>query len=627
MKKVVLIVLLIIVGCLSTYGQNNKLYTPLTIQAAYEKGTRSIDGHPGNNYWVNSSDYKITINFDPITRKLNGSETIQYKNNSADSLNMIVFRLFENIYKKGNSRDWSIRPDAIGDGVCITKLVVNDLDLTSKIGTKDVTIYGTNLFVNLNAKISPKSIAAITVEWNYVIPAKSPLRMGQYDSTSYFIGYFYPQVSVYDDIDGWDTFNYDGIQEFYNDICNFEVTVNVPKNFVVWGTGLLNNAEEVLSENIYQKFLKAKKSEDVIGIITEDYLKNGNITSDNKINSWRFKADQVPDFAFALSDHYLWDGVKYYSDKDVFVSAAYKKENEGFKKVADLSKKSIAFFSTELPGVPFPYPSMTVFDGSGGMEYPMMVNEGVEASNWNGNVYVTSHEILHTYFPFYMGINERKYAWMDEGWAVMLPMDFQKSQTEGYDPEARNIKGYEKLAGVEHEVPLMTLTSNLKSAAYRQHAYGRSAVAYLMLENLIGEESFKTCLKEYIDRWNGKHPMPYDFFYTFEDVLKKDLSWFWKSWFFEPGYPDLGIKSAEYVNNELVVRIEKIGNLPTPLELTLKSDSGFEITKYEPLSIWKDGKTVYEIKLQTVEPITQLSLGSEHIPDANYSNNNYEIKK
>ncbi|MFH0734697.1 MAG: M1 family metallopeptidase [bacterium] len=630
MKKILLLFVFIFSVSFNIFAQTGKLYMPLDVKSSYDNGFRSYDGNSGKNYWVNSSNYKIQINFDPQLRIVEGKEQITYFNNSPDSLTQIVLRLYQDIYKKGNSRDWPINPDAVSNGTIISKIIVDGVNRTKELNTPEISNSATNITIKLNKKLPPLFSINLEFEWNFEIPKVNPIRMGLYDSTSFMIAYFYPQIAVYDDIDGWDIFDYSGIQEFYNDICNFEVEITVPKNFIVWATGVLQNPDELLNNPYLERLKIAHESTQIIKIIKPEDLAQKNFTKDKDFLTWKFNANNVPDFAFSLSDHFLWDGTTIVTDKrnnkKTFISAAYQKEGEDFTKVAEISKKSIEFFSNKIPGVPFPYPSLTVFNGGGGMEYPMMVNEGIEKDNWNGTVHVTSHEILHTYFPFYMGINERKYAWMDEGMAVMLPYQIQKEIAQGYEPEARNIINFEKSSGKEFEVPLMILTTNLKSKPYRMQAYIHSAAAYSVLQDIIGEDNFKKCLVEYINRWNGKHPIPYDFFNTFENVLDEDLTWFWKPWFFEQGYPDLRIENVQITGQEAIIKIAKIGNMPIPIMLTLKSLTGYEMKVYRSANVWKDNKNFIEIKVNIEQPINSVIIGNKNIPDVDKGNNEFTIK-
>lgn len=613
------------------FAQPYKYYMPLDVQKAYNKAARSYDGKPGKNYFINSADYEINVKLLPNEKKFSGNEVIYYYNNSNDTLNRLVIRLYQDILKSGAVRDWQTDPSLLHEGTKVSKLIIDDKDYTNLLEDGTISFYGTNLFIKLKNAILPKSKTKIEIEWSFPTPTTRLIRMGKYDEDTYFMAYFYPQIAVYDDIDGWDVNDYTGTQEFYNDINNYNVKIKVPKDFIVWATGLLQNAKDILNEPYYERFLKAHSTDEIISIIDSLDLQKKGFTKQADIVEWHYVASGVPDFAFAVSNRYIWEATSYCKDKStkerVFISSAYKPSNLGFKPVAELSKKSLEFFSEEMPGVKYPYPSITVFNGSGGMEYPMMVNESASADDFNGTVHVTSHEILHSYFPFYMGTNERKYAWMDEGFAVMLPYELQKKLAPGYEPEERNILNYNKNAGLEFEVPLMILTSNLKSKPYRLHAYIRSAAAYAMLKDLLGDEKFSLALKEYMNRWHGKHPIPYDFFFTFENVLKEDLYWFFKPWFFEQGYPDLAIKSVEYKNGELTADIEKIGNLPVPIYLQIYLNNGSKIDVYHSALVWKDGKNLFTVKIKAESDFSSIKLGTKYVPDVDLGNNEFVNKK
>jgi len=454
--------------------------------------------------------------------------------------------------------------------------------------------------------------------------------MGAYDSTSFFIGYWYPQMAVYDDIDRWDMNNYGGQQEFYNDFSNFEVEIKVPNNFVVWSTGILQNPDELLTQKTLDRFNTAHNSNEVVRIITEKDLDEGNnFKNSTTHNVWKYKALSVPDFTFALSDHYLWDAVTTIVDsstgRKVFIQAAYKITSKDFYDVADISKKAIRFFSFEIPAVPYPYPSLTVSNGSGGMEFPMMINNG-STSTLAGTVGVTSHEIAHTYFPFYMGTNERKYAFMDEGWAVMLPYDFQERMAEGNDPRKKQFLRYQYWAGTENDMPLIVPSINLIGATYRQSAYTRPAAAYEILRDMLGDELFLKGLHTFMERWNGKHPIPYDLFYSFNEGTGEDLNWYWKSWFFDFGYPDLSITKVKLNDVDLSVTVKKDGKIPIPIKLTLIYSGGTESVVYKDASVWSDGRDEIIITKKVEKGIKMIKLGDFHIPDVNQQRNIYIIE-
>ncbi len=610
------------------WAQSPSLYIPRDIQTAYQKGTRSYDGRPGKNYWSNHANYSINVSFDPSSRLLAGRAVITYHNESPDTLDEIVLRLYADIFKKGTMRDWPANPDDLIDGVNIDYLSLNGAVCDLQADDSGVSRRGTNMFIDLDNPLPPASPLVIGVNWNFTLPEKSQLRMGMYDSSSFFIAYWYPQVAAYDDIDGWDRYNYGGLQEFYNDANTFDVHIAVPKTFTVFASGLLQNPRELLPETLYKRFRKGLTSDAVINILDSSDVKKRRFTINPDSKRWHYKADNIPDFAFALSDHYLWDMTSIVVDsasgRRTVVQTGYKKESKDFYDVINIARASIRYFSGELPGVAFPYPRLTVFNGGGGMEFPMMVNDG-SSDRRSGTVHVTSHEIAHSYFPFYMGTNERKYAWMDEGWATMLPDVVQSRLAPDYDPIARTMKRFTEVSGSELDIPMMVPTivygSNVFRPSYRNAAYSRPGAAYLILQNVLGKELFAKSLQEYIRRWHHKHPIPYDFFFTFDDVSEQDLSWFWKPWFFDFGYPDLGIKEIKRTKTGTDIVIEKIGLLPIPVHLKLETADGETITVDKSAAVWRDGRNEFGIHLDLFKKIKSARLGGDHIPDVNPENN------
>ncbi len=603
------------------------LYIPLNFQEAYGNGTRSYNGKPGPDYWQNSADYKLTAYIDPQTRTLTGTGVITYYNNSPDTLDQIVLRLYQNINKLGSIHDFPIDESERSDGMILSSLEV-DGDKIDLKNDSAAELTGTNLVIK-DQEIPPGEKVLINVSWSFVIAKVNTIRMGAYDSATFFIGYWYPQVAVYDDIDSWDMIDYTGMVEFYNDFNNYDVSITVPNNMCVWGTGALKNPEIVLGPQILGRYKNAQSSDDVVNIISkQDYLtKMSLFNNSHETNSWHFTATDVSDFAFALSSHYVWDAKSVNTgEKNVFVSAVYDPDSAGYNQVCEIAAKSIELLSKNLPAVVFPFQSMTVFSSSeGGMEYPMMVNEDFGGKKVE-MINTTAHEIAHSYFPFYMGINERKYAWMDEGWAQMFAEYTQNAIDSSFDAREKDVSDYLKLAGQDKETPLMVLSYNEGDKAYGNASYVRSAAAYNTLKELLGDELFKQAMQEYVKRWNGKHPTPYDFFHTFNDAAKEDLSWFWQPWFFEPGYPDLSIDTVIIANDRARVLIKQEGNIPTSVQITFKYTDGSQKTIFKNCGVWKIIDELWLDESLEGKKLKSIELGSNHIPDANKENNLWEAK-
>jgi len=446
-KYLFTIICFVLFSIVSIIAQSD-LFIPRNFLKAVDNGTRTLNGIPGEKYWQNSSDYFIKIQIHPKERLLEGKSRIIYYNNSPDTLKSIYLRLYQNIQKPGAPRDGQFNKDWLTEGMIISSLKVSgeDYDLSDR---KLINEYATNYQIVLKNPMPPLSQHELEIDFNFEIP-KSTWRMGYFDSTSAFIAYWYPQVSVYDDIDGWDINVYTGFAEMYNDFNNYEVEITVPQNFGVWATGMLQNPEQILTRKYLDRYESALGSDEVVNIITKEDLERGNIFQNNKNHTYKFRADYVPDFAFGFSDNYLWDAVnlKLKNGNNVYVAAAYREQSKDFYEVARLAKECLVYFSDELPGVDYPYPSAVIFNGSGGMEFPMIVNNGSMSSIANA-LGLAAHELAHQYMPFYMGTNERKYAWMDEGWAVMLPFDFQEPY--GYERRDGTVRAYETIAGTEND--------------------------------------------------------------------------------------------------------------------------------------------------------------------------------
>lgn len=611
----------------TAHAQNDPYFIPETFKDAIEQGTRTHTGVPGDNYWVNHAEYAIDVDVNPETGMISGAADISYHNNSPDSLKTLVLRLYQNIYKKGNSRQFNIGDADLTDGVEITKLVVNGVEYDPESGRVSHT--ATNMYIQPDSPPAPGTVTQIEVGWKFKMPQKRWIRFGQYSKNHMFAAYWYPQVAVYDDIDGWDKIEYAGMVEYYNDAGDFEVNITVPAKYVVWATGELQNSGEVFQNEVLKKFEKARRSNEVVKIIEHKDYESAEVTIPGQKHTWEFVAKGVPDFAFAVSSGSAWDAVSHVVDRKtgrrVLISAVYPDTVVHYQDVAMIARNAVDYMSNQLPGFPYPYPQATVFANgriNGGMEFPMIANNGApfDYADLQG---LTFHEILHNYFPFFMGTNERKYAFMDEGWARYFPMGFLGIYEPNDNYFQRSIAQYESFAGSENELPPMIPTYIFNDyQTQRMAAYTRPAVAYHMLHETLGDEMFKACLLEYINRWMGKHPLPYDFFNTFNDVAGEDLAWFWKPWFFDRGHPDLAIRE---LTPENVVLIKMKGSLPVPVELHVTYADGTEKHISKNARVWADGKKVLAIPLMTTSKVAEISLGNDLIPDVDRLDNVWKL--
>jgi len=607
-------------ACINAIHAQVTLPVPLNLKATYDKGTRSTDGRPGKNYWQNKAVYAIDVKFNPETRLVSGTANITYTNNSPDTLKEILFKLYPNLYKKGSPRLMRIEDKDATDGLIIEKMLIND----EPQELSRLNIQATNMPVRIKG-LSPGAQIRFSITYSYPLNEASHIRTGQVEPGAYFIAYFSPRIAVYDDIDGWNRNPYLGSAEFYNDFCDFSVYVSVPDNYLVWATGDLKNAGEVLTEKYTSRLKKAETEDPIINIIDSNEVVQGGITK-NEGRSWRFEAKNVTDVAVAISNHYVWQSSSLVVDpltgRRTRVDAVFNPKHKDYYWVASDARKTVEAMSYRFPKWPFPYSHETVFDGLDQMEYPMMVNDN-PVEDRAESIELTDHEIFHTMFPFYMGINETKYGWMDEGWAtigewLISPM-IDSSIVDEYGMAAVNAS-----AGTEADMPVTTLTMQMTGGVSGFiNSYPKPALGYLYIKDMLGEEIFNRALHNYIRNWNGKHPMPHDFFYSMNNGAGRNMNWFWKKWFFDSGVPDLAIASVKGRN----ITIESIGDKPVPIDLELTYADGSTEKIHRSIAVWEKGNKTVVIPAGSSRQVKKIILGSTYAADRDKKNNVWEAKQ
>ncbi len=628
MKKSIFVTIFILLFTFGLEAQMWNRMVPKEIKKAYLKGTRSVDGRPGVNYWQNHSDYVINASLIANKSRLNGHEKVVYHNDSPDTLTRLVIRMYQNFYKKGGARSWKINAKDVTNGVNYNHFNVTDKTGKNIFGSVSET--GTNMIVRLKKPLLPNDSLYLETDWSFHIPQKSWNRMGNYGKNNFMIGYWYPQIAVYDDIDGWDKIEFNGVTEFYNDFNNYDVKLTMPPGFMVWATGMLQNEKELYNKKIVNKIDKARQSDEITTLFTADDCRNKKVLKDYKAkNVWHFKAKYVTDFTFGANKAVNWQGSSLVVDtitgRRTFVDAVYPDSMLTFPKAAQWCRWSVNYMSKVLPGVPYPYPHMTTWSNgrrTGGMESPMMANDGDPKSVPSAQG-LFFHEILHSYFPFYMGTNERKYAWMDEGWAAYLTNGIMEEMAPKYNYFQRLSSTFETLNGSEKEVTLMTLSYMISNwQTYRSHAYNRPSMAYHYLRDMLGDSLFIKGLHVYMMRWHGRHPMPYDFFASMEAGTGMDLKWYFIPWFFKKYYADLGIKKVT-LDNKIV--IQNWGGLPLPVKVACFYTDGTRDNIYRTAIVWKPGEDAVIIKTNPDKKIDHIVLGDDKIPDINNKNNNLTL--
>jgi hypothetical protein len=610
-------------------GQQAGLYKPRAVADAYRRGTRSPDGRPGPKYWQNRARYAITITALPPDRTVRGTEQIVYANNSPDTLRTFAIRLFLNIHKPGAGREGTASPEYLTSGMHIDQFTVNG----AVQPWPDDPNTGTVKRVTLPAAVIPGDSVRLGFTWHYEISREAG-REGMIDSTTWFLAYFYPRVAVYDDYNGWDTMPFTDMQEFYSDFNDYDVTIAVPENYVVWGTGTLTNASTVLHPAALARFRQSLSSDSTVHVATKADIAAQSVTAAGTRATWRFASRDIPDVAFALSNHYLWDAASVVVDsatgRRASVQAAYHDSAADYRHMVQYGRHALDWLSRNWPGVPYPYEKTTIVQGPAGMEYPMMANDESYADTVMSR-FVAEHEIAHTYMPFYMGINESRYAFMDEGWATTFEYligiaDLGPSRATSFFQQFR-VNNWINDPSPLQDLPIITPADALRSGAYGNNAYGKPALGYLALKDLLGDATFRRALHGYMDRWHGKHPLPWDFFSSVNDITGRNLDWFWRRWFFEPSYIDLRLAGVRAVGGRTELTIDNVGGMPAPVDVVVTYADDSSETFHQTPAIWERNGNRAVVILPTRKRVRQATLSGGIWMDANVADNGWSARR
>ncbi|MGH7458414.1 MAG: M1 family metallopeptidase [Longimicrobiaceae bacterium] len=614
---------------------------PAPLMDARLRGSRSEDGAPGPRYWQQEVSYEIEAELDPAAALIRGHERIGYRNNSPDTLKIIVLHLYQNVFSQGVPRN---RPVTLTGGVKLERVTVQGAPL-GRLSPQEwraeperpgFLVEGTLGRVRLLRPLPPGGSVPLEIDWRSRVPPDGSFRTAWEDALggrAFQVAQWYPQVATYDDLRGWNDAPYLGDGEFYLEYGDFEVSITVPDGWLVGATGVLQNPEEVLTEEARTRLARAASSDQIVPVVTLADLDADNATlhSPDGALTWRFRARQVRDFAFVTSDRYAWDATRALladgqgGSRTVAVHALYRPGSPHWGRAARHTRHALTVFSEEM--VPYPYPEITTAEGPVfGMEYPMLSFIGRPADELPLYA-VISHEVAHQWFPMLAGSNEAAYAWIDEGLASYWDELATAAYFPGFEPFARPLASYLRVAGSEAEVPMMRHTDLVTPYGARGvAAYTKPALMYRALRYLLGERAYLDALATFAREWAFKHPTPYDLFATFERAAGRELDWFFYPWAFETGVIDLAITGAtESGDGALWVMVEDLGQLPAPALLVATTSSGAEVRAEIPVERWlEEGRSV-SVAVSAGEPIVRLEIDPERIfPDADRSNNVWE---
>ena len=638
-----------------------------TIRRAFAAGTRDSTGRPGRNYWQIRTDYTISARLDAPTSRLTGHESVVLHNNSPDSLDRILFRLDPNIFLGNTPQLAPWVPAEITDGMVLTRVAVNgaDVSLTQPAGTGPdgaraaqaaaaalgaqapsqpmMIVQGTVAMLRLASKIPPHSNATVEIDWNHKIPGGPGQghRMTQrWADTLYQPTQWYPRVAVYDDLRGWDNELYLGPSEFYNNFGKFDVRIDVPAGWIVSGTGVLQNPEEVLTPNARERLKGVLASDKVTTIVGPDEVGPGQATQRGAPTAggegdrlvWHFVADTVNDFAWATAKKYVWDMTRATipGKGAVPITMVYLPGRAQFYQDAGaIARHALEFYSKLW--FPYQFPQLTLQDGpSAGMEYPMVINSNRGAAD---------HETGHQWWPMTVSNNETWYGWMDEGFNQYMNVlsdadrNSRAADFNGYGQQ------YGTVSGNEAEPPMMWNANYDGPAFYGFTTYSKTPLMLSMLGGIVGDSAVQRAHREWAQAWLFRHPSPWDYMFFMSNALKRDLGWFWYYWLFTTESVDGSIqKSTTTTGGRTTVTVRQDGQMPSPvvLEVTfapgsqairpmknaVMRDSLTAIVTY-PVDVWFAGSKMFDAVLDFgARPIQRVRLDPNcRFPDRDPSDN------
>ena len=553
---------------------------------------RNAGGAPGFAYWQQQADYKISVSLDEAKRRITGSETITYTNNSPDSLPFLWVQLDQNRFRSDSLAERSADFGGIGNRAPATRSATgnsaarisfsalrkyqaekdNDFgfDITQVVdengrGLKH-TIVGTLMRIDLPTPLRPNQQTTFTIDWAYnmveenAVSARSGYETFDDGNDIFLLAQWYPRMIAYSDYEGWHNKEFIGRGEFTLEFGDFEVEITVPSDHIVSSTGVLQNPDDVLTNTQKQRLENARDAERPVFIVTAEEALEKEKSKASDLKTWRFKAENVRDFAWASSRKFIWDAQGYEQGGDVmpFVWAMSFYPKEGEPLWSKYSTQAVIHTMEVYSRMSFDYPyptSQSVNGPVGGMEYPMITFNGprTELQDDGERTYsaaekrfligVVIHEVGHNYFPMIVNSDERQWTWMDEGMNSFLQFVAEQEWDPNYRSrrgEPRNMVPYMKST---NQVPIMTNSESILQ--FGNNAYGKPATAFNILrETILGRELFDFAFKTFSNRWKFKRPTPSDFFRTMEEASGVDLDWFWHGWFYTTDHTDISIENV-----------------------------------------------------------------------------------
>jgi len=657
MKNTLLLIsvfLLFFIPITETFAQSttydpHKAFDP-SFDSRPETLYRSADGQPGPDYWVNRTNYKITAKLDTVQKMISAQETITYTNNSPDRLSYLWIQLDQNRFAKGS------KSAAVFGQLFDSKKFDGGFNILSVSIESDGKFIPAHYIINdtrmqirlAKALGSHGGIIKIKIKYNFIIAPYGNGRSGWMATKNgpiFDVAQWFPRMAVYDDLMGWNVLPFLGAGEFYLDYGNYDITLNVPWDQIVVSSGSLENPKDVLTQTTRDRLKKAENSDKTVAIRTEKDINNPKSRPvQNGRLVWHFKMNNSRDFSWASSKAFLWDAarVNLPDHKTSLAMAVYPVESAGkdaWNRATEFLKNSIEIFSKDW--FPYPYPTATTVGGPvGGMEYP-----GIVFCSWRAKSaklwMITDHEIGHTWFPMIVGSNERKYAWMDEGFNTFIDIyatqDFNHGEFAPKSDHEYNPKGGSPARGIvplmlnPNVPPIISFADGIPGQYVHPLEYYKTALGLVMLrEYILGHDRFDYAFRTYIKSWAYKHPSPMDFFRCMNNAAGENLNWFWKGWYVKKWTLDQAISDVKYIHNDpsqgAIITLENKNQLVMPVSLEIKESNGHTIHLKLPVEIWeKSGKYTFQYPSSVVLDSVILD-PHKMLPDVNDNNNYWPAK-
>ncbi|HMP77916.1 MAG TPA: M1 family metallopeptidase [Pirellulaceae bacterium] len=619
---------------------NRTIFSPLDLPTPNR--LRTAAGLPGEDYWQQQVDYRMEVELDEERESVTAKAIVTYTNNSPDELTFLWIALEQNLFRN-NSQGTMFTPpgsrfnnrQAFDGGFDIQYVRSGELDLTLRV-------YDTMARIDLPQPLQPRGGQfQFEIAWSFNIPEYGIDRMGirrAQQGKVFQLAQWFPQVCKYDDVHGWNTLPYLGQGEFYTDFGHYEVLITAPRNHVVCATGVLLNPDEVLTEQQHQRLALAANSRQTVTIRgLEEIGAESSIRAGEGPLTWHFAADRVRDFAWTSSAATVWDaaGIQWEDGSQVLVQSVYPREaRTAWQESTQMLRHSILKYSDMW--FQYPYPTATNVNGNvGGMEYPMIIFCGGDRDR-RGLFGVTSHEIGHNWFPMMVNSDERRHAWMDEGFNSFIN---EYDRFEEYEHVVNGLalpsqwppfsaRAMARMLGRNHIQPIALPADQIRPEMLGSLQYTKPAVGLRMLrEVILGPERFDTAFKHYIRAWAFKSPQPADFFRCMENGTGVDLAWFWRGWFLENIPLDQAVVDVREMNSSGLARIQlaNLREMVMPVILHIEYTDGTDTRIELPVQIWNyTNLWTTEVQIDDKQ-ISRVTIDPDRVmPDWDRDNNRWE---